>query len=76
MLIHECIECGILSINRIAADDVPESIMEVFNESLLQGYQIRVRCELAGIEMLNAEEAEGISAQLFGEYAKIPASAY
>ena len=75
MLIHECIECGILSINRIAADDVPESIMEVFNESLLQGYQVRTRCELAGIEMLNAEEAEGISAQLFGEYAKIPASA-
>src|SRR5262245_51293735 len=34
MLIHECMECAALSINRIAADDDSESILRVFQESL------------------------------------------
>lgn len=68
MLVHECSECGALSINRIAADDDPESIMGVFNNTLFDG-----RREQAGITRLNAEEAEIIYAQLFGQ--KIPAMA-
>ena len=76
MLIHECIECNTLSINRIAADDVAESIMEVFNESLLQGYQIRAKCEQEEIVMLNAEEAENVATQLFGQYAAVPVMEY
>ena len=71
MLIHECIECGTLSINRIAADDDSESIMEVFNESLLFGYEIRLRCEGYGIFMLYAEGMEIVYAQLYGRGAEI-----
>ena len=66
MLIHECNECRALSINRIAADDDPESIMEVFNVSLYHGYPIRARCEQAGIALLNPEDAEIVLAQLYG----------
>ena len=76
MLIHECVECRTLSINRIAADDIPESIMEIFQESLLQGYQVRVKCEQADIVMLNAEDAKNVTAQLFGEYADVPVFEY
>ena len=76
MLIHECIECRTLSINRIAADDIPESIMEVFQESLLQGYQVRARCEQAEIVMLNAEQAGSVLLQLFGQYAEVPSLEY
>ena len=67
MLIHECSECGALSINRIAADDDPESIMEAFNNSLLYGNQIRMRCEQNEIALLNAEDAEIVFAQLYGQ---------
>ena len=66
MLVHECSECGALSINRIAADDDPESIIAAFNDSLLYGYQIRIRCEQAEITLLNAEDAELVSTQLYG----------
>ncbi len=34
MLIHRCSECGKLSINRIAADDQTERLMEIFFSSL------------------------------------------
>ena len=76
MLIHECIECRTLSINRIAADDIPESIMEIFQDSLLQSYQVRAKCEQADIVMLNAEDAESVSLQLFGQYAEVPVMEY
>ena len=73
MLIHECIECKSLSINRIAADDDPESVMEIFHESLLTGYQIRARCQGNGIVMLKTEDIEIVHVQLFGQSAEIPA---
>jgi hypothetical protein len=74
MLVHECIECRTLSINRIAADDVPESIMEVFHESLLQGYPIRARCEQEDIRMLASEDIGRVYAQLHGQSAKVSES--
>ena len=72
MLIHECTECGSLSINRIAADDDSESIMEVFNKSIQNSYQVRTHCEANGILMLTAEDSEKICRQLFGRNAEIP----
>ena len=68
MLTHECTECRTLSINRIAADDHPESIMEVFNESHLLDYQTRATCEGQGILIL--EEMERIYTQLYGQTVK------
>jgi hypothetical protein len=67
MLIHECLECQALSINRIAADDDPESILTVFHDSLLYGYQMHVHCEQQGILMLAADEIEILHLQLFGQ---------
>ena len=71
MLIHECMECGSLSINRIAADDDSESILDVFATSLKNRDQIRTRMEADGIIILDAEDDELVRSQLFGQNAEM-----
>ena len=73
MLVHECLECKALSINRIAADDDSETVMAVFEESLKLGHQIYSVCQQYGIAMLNAEATEIVHMQLYGRPAEIPA---
>ena len=75
MLIHECIECKALSINRIAADDDPGTIMEVFQTSLTLGHQIYAVFIQNGIDVLNAEDANILYYQLHGRNAEIPVTA-
>jgi len=65
MLIHECSECGTLSINRIAADDDPDSVMEIFYASLALADQTRGACEMQGI--LIVEDDEQVDIQLHGQ---------
>ena len=72
MLIHECLECQSLSINRIAADDDPESILTIFHDSLLHGYQLRVRCEQQGIVVLGSGELGMVHMQLYGQGTPVP----
>ena len=67
MLVHECIECGTLSINRIAADDDPENILTIFEDSFLYGQPMRQLCEGQGIVMLSQEAIEMVQTQLFGQ---------
>jgi hypothetical protein len=67
MLVHECIECGTLSINRIAADDDPENILIIFQDSVLYGQQMHTRCEGQGIVMLDEGATEVVHQQLYGQ---------
>lgn len=67
MLIHECAECGTLSINRIAADDDPENILTIFQDSFLYGRRIRQLCEGQGIVLLSAEATKMVCQQLYGK---------
>ena len=67
MLIHECMDCGSLSINRIAADDDSESILLVFENSLKYGQN--QRCKREDIEMLGMRESKIVHEQLYGQYA-------
>jgi hypothetical protein len=64
MLIHQCIECGTLSINRIAADDEPSHIINVF-ESSLEG-QIQDMCQQYGITVLHQADVDMLHKQLYG----------
>ena len=73
MLIHECAECKILSINRVAADDDSATVMSVFKESLILSYQIHHRCQENGILILGAEDLEIVRTQLYGRSGEIPA---
>jgi len=74
MLIHECMECGDLSINRIAADDDPESIMDVFRESFSLSTSIRQKCDMQSIMIV--KDLDAISMQLFGQSVNIPVTSW
>ena len=71
MLIHVCVECEKLSINRIAADDDPDKIYAVFETSLRFGALSKNRLEADGIKALEAGEEGLVRAQLFGREAVI-----
>jgi hypothetical protein len=64
MLVHECSECSSLSINRIAADDDPATIIAIFQASTEN--PIHTRCDENGIRMLEAHEVDIVYKQLYG----------
>jgi hypothetical protein len=64
MLIHQCTDCGDLSINRIASDDDPESLLSTFEASHLMD---PVRLETEGIRLLRDADGPVVRARLFGE---------
>ena len=70
MLIHECVECKSLSINRVAADDHPDSIMDIFCASLTMNNLVGIRYQEQGITLLT--EMEIVSDQLYGRDKKVP----
>jgi hypothetical protein len=72
MLIHECIECMTLSINRIAADDDSATVIAVFENSFTLGYQVHATCQTNGIVLLNAEDEAIVHTQLYGYQIEIP----
>lgn len=74
MLVHECVNCGALSINRIAADDDASTILAVFQASL--GDPIHVRCEAQGIRTLKAADLSVIQRQLYGSRAEVAVPAW
>ena len=67
MLVHQCVDCGTLSINRIAADDDTDSILDVFQSSIEN--QIHTLCEANGILPLRATDADLLQKQLYGAMA-------
>jgi hypothetical protein len=66
MLIHLCMECERLSINRIAADDIPGNVLSVFEDSFELDMQFRSRLEAEGITVLTSIDHEDVHSQLFG----------
>jgi len=66
MLIHQCIECGKVSINRVAADDFAENLFEIY-----QGYRqidelLRLELETSGVLTLQAADHQLVQSRLFG----------
>jgi hypothetical protein len=66
MLIHRCSECGKLSINRIAADDIAERLMGIFYASLDLDALSQNRLDHSGIRLLQREDAQLVINQLHG----------
>lgn len=64
MLVHECVECGALSINRVAADDDSSTILAVFRESLMN--EAHHRYEGSGIRLLRDSDMDALYKQLYG----------
>jgi hypothetical protein len=67
MLVHICKDCGQVSINRIAADDDAQSLMEVLTYSMLLPAGILERLLENGISLLDRENEDVIQRQLMGE---------
>jgi hypothetical protein len=76
MLVHECVECRTLSINRIAADDDAATVMVLFEESLRLDNQIHVRCQENGIVLLGAGQRAMVSMQLYGRFMEVTAPSW
>ena len=70
MLIHQCVECAALSMNRIAADDDAELVLIVFQESLVFQSQLSLLCQPHDIAPLNGRAIEAVKAQLYGRSAR------
>ncbi len=71
MLVHQCVECGSLSVNRIAADDDASTIIEIFQASV--GNQSHIILERHGILMLNSTDTKVLYQQLYGGKMEMPA---
>lgn len=66
MLVHRCEECGGLSLNRIAADDLDTNLLEVYTASLGLPTELRLSAAGNGINLLGEREAGLVRLRLFG----------
>jgi hypothetical protein len=66
MLLHQCTECGAYSINRIAADDDVDTLIEVYESSLKLDRPTKSHLKEMEIHLLGARDKFIIQAQLFG----------
>jgi hypothetical protein len=66
MLIHLCDECGKLSINRIAADDDIETVLEIFEGSRKLGTEMKSLLTESGISLLEAGDIHLVQERLLG----------
>jgi DNA-directed RNA polymerase subunit RPC12/RpoP len=66
MLIHQCVDCGKLSINRIAADDDAPAIDQVYQASRQMAPFLRRQLAELGIQTLRAADRKLVNTRLFG----------
>ena len=66
MLIHLCDECGKLSINRIAADDDIETVLEIFESSRKLDAGMKSLLTSEGIIILEAGDGHLVRERLMG----------
>jgi DNA-directed RNA polymerase subunit RPC12/RpoP len=66
MLVHICVDCGRVSLNRIAADDDAQTLMEVFAACRALPFSTRDLLVVSGIRLLNSEDIWIVQRQLLG----------
>lgn len=70
MIIHQCVLCGKISINRIAGDDDPKTILSVFDNSTKGNSQLKkIKTKLLEIDIrpLEKTDLKEVKTQLYGE---------
>jgi hypothetical protein len=67
MLIHYCLGCGQISINRIAGDDDPEMILKTFKQSEKLDSGLKRKIQENKIRLLEKKDEKEILNQLFGK---------
>ena len=66
MLVHLCVDCGKVSLNRIAADDDVDKVWGIFASSPGQAGQILAQVRESGVDPLGLSASSLVRAQLFG----------
>ncbi len=67
MIIHRCVSCGKIIINRIAGDDSTEATLEVYKQSQSLGKDIQQKLQAEDIRLLDETDRQEIQTQLFGK---------
>jgi len=67
MVIHQCQDCGEISINRLAADDDPQVVFGIFEESKKVSKEILEKLKNESIRLLDEADRQEIDKQLFGK---------
>lgn len=67
MLIHYCTTCGIINLNRIAADDPSDLIVEIFEKSLALLQETKNELQKQNIVALTEKEKPLLLERLFGK---------
>ena len=70
MLVHSCVICSKLSINRIARDDYDHKVVDVFELSITNDTYSDVDCASAGIRLMSRDDTDELHAQLYGRQEK------
>ncbi len=67
MLIHQCVKCARISINRLAADDDERAIIVLFNKSIYMDE--KTKKDLADIDIIaaTADDKNKVFIKLFGK---------
>jgi DNA-directed RNA polymerase subunit RPC12/RpoP len=68
MLIHHCLGCGRLSINRIAADDNAERLLDTFNASAGLDRSLQIEIARQGIRLLTPDDLNLVLMRLYGSH--------
>ena len=69
MVVHACVECESVALNRIAADDDAHTVFVVFQSSLnANQYEFFIQ---HGIDVLDADDIEIVYTQLYGQSIKV-----
>jgi len=66
MLIHHCMDCSAFSINRIAADDDSQRLLELYHACLKLTKPLCAQLHLAGIQPVGSPDEAVVYARLFG----------
>ena len=66
MLVHRCTDCGAVSINRLAADDLAEQVYRVYVRSWDMGVEHARLQQVNGIRVLDRSCQDEVRRQLFG----------
>lgn len=67
MLVHQCTGCGAISINRLAGDDNPIVVEQVYRNSLLLDPETLRTLETHGVTQLTATDETELMTQLYGK---------
>ena len=67
MIVHQCLKCKKISINRIAGDDKSEAILKIFRNSKKINSEKISQIEQNNIKLLTEENKQEIFRQLFGQ---------